>query len=217
LKGQTAGIISTVIVVVIIVSGFIPYVVALKVVTTPYGATETTSIPYVGVQTMTEQSPTTGTSQVYSINQYTINCSNYVWESAMLSSQWNVQVTFSASDTVDAYLLNSQQYSNYHGGTTSDYESALTGQSSGTFGLNVAVSDTYYLVIYNLHTGLFCVGGEKVAIYSATGTATYEATAYYPVTTTETLYSVSSFTTTLTSTSTKTCTVGWLQAAISSC
>ena len=217
MKGRTAGIVSVVVIVAIIASGFVPYVVALKVVATPYGTTETTSIPYEGVQTLTQQSITTVLSPAYSINSYTINCSNYVWDSASLISGENVQVTFSASDTVDAYLMSSQQYSSYNGGTTSNYETALTGQSSGTLGFNVAVSDTYYLVIYNLHTGLFCLGGEKVAIYSARGVASFPTTVSYQVTTTETLYSVSTYTTSLTSTSTKTCTVGWLQAAINSC
>jgi len=200
-----------------VVSGFIPYVVALKVTTTPYATVETTSVPYEGVQTLTQQSLTTESNQVYSISSYTINCSNYVYQYASLNSGENVQVTFTASDTVDAYLLSSEAYSSYNGGTTNNYDSALIGQSSGTFGFNVAVSDTYYLVIYNPHTGLFCIGGEKVAIYSAVGTASFQTTVNYQVTTTETLYSVSTYTTTLTSTTTKTCTVGWLQAAISSC
>jgi hypothetical protein len=212
MRTQTAGAISIVIVAAIIGSGFIPVITTLNVNTTPYATVETTSVPYTGVQVLTQQSITTLSKQVYSLNSYTLNCSNSVYEYAYLDTGDNVQVTFSASDTVDAYLMSSSQYISYSGGAASNYEAALTGLSGGTFGLNVAVSDTYYLVIYNLHTGLFCLGGEKVAIYSAVGTASHPTTVSYQVTTTETLYSASAYTTTLTSTVTKTCSVGWLQA-----
>lgn len=236
LQTQTAGAIGVVLVFGIIGSGFVPYITALHVVKTPYATVETTSVPFTAVQTyqvaststtttvLTQQSITTTTFSPYDISQFTISCNKYVYQSASLSSGDNLQVVFSTSDTVDAYVLSSGQYASYSGGTTGNYEAAATGQSSGTFGFNVAVPDTYYLVIWNPHSGLFCLGGENVAVYSAVGTATRPVTVNYFVTetntvvvyqmatTTVTLYSASSYSTTLTSTTTRTCTQGWLQA-----
>jgi hypothetical protein len=60
-------------------------------------------------------------------------------------------------------------------------EKSQSGLSSGTFGYNIPLTDTYYLVLdNNLHSGFFCIGGEKVTINYVTGTATYttQATIY---------------------------------------
>jgi hypothetical protein len=236
LKGKTAGIISAIIVVVIILSGFIPYIVALHVVTTPYPTQETSTFTNYATQVqtvpstttsiavITQQSVTTISLQVYGLSAYTINCSKWVYETANLQAGEDVQVTFNAGDTVDVYIMTSTQYSSYTGGTTSNSVASLEGQSSGTFGYNVPVGGTYYLVVWNPHTGLFCIGGEKVTVNSLTGTATLQQTVNYEITSTNTgvvyvtstqtltLSSYSKYTTTLTSTSTKTCTQGWLQA-----
>ncbi|MGD0477531.1 MAG: hypothetical protein ABSB29_05125 [Nitrososphaerales archaeon] len=120
--------------------------------------------------------------------------------------------------------MSSSQYASYSGGTTSGYETSLSGEAGGTLGFNVAVSGTYYVVVWNPHGGLFCIGGEKVTINSLTGTATYTQTVnyyvtqtvtgvmYYTTTQTLTVMSYLTYTTTLTNTSTRTCTQGWLQA-----
>ncbi len=238
MKGQTAGILASVLVLAIIVSGFIPYIVALRVVETPYSTTRTSTISFVGphvsqvasltasTTVRTEQSITTTSRQVYQIAPRSINCSNWIYQSASFGQGYNVQVAISTSDVVDAYIFNSLQYLAYHGGTTDNNQASLAGQKNGTFGFNVAVPGTYYLVIYNPHSLFVCTGGTNVAVYSAVGTATYQQAVTYYVTetntgvtystTTETitLYSNSQYTTTLTSTTTKTCTLGWIQAII---
>jgi len=219
MKGRTAGAISVVVVVAIIASGFVPYVVALKITQTPYTTVETTSVPYTGVQTYTQQSVTTESNQVYSLGSYTISCGNWYYDSANLQTGSDVEISFSAANPVYVYVFNSVQYASFSSSqsNTSPNEAEVDNQASGTTSFHVSQSDTYYLVIY-VKPGLFgCLGYQPVGFYSASGTATTITSVPYTVTTTQTFYSTSSFTTTLTSTSTKTCTVGWLQAAISSC
>ncbi len=243
MKGQTAAMISVVAVVAIIVSGFVPYVVALKVDKTPYTTIETTSIPYSAVQTntqpvastytsvITQSSVSTETIQVFGLGSQTIDCGNWYYQAASLNSGSDVVISFSAANSVYVYVFNSAQYALFKSSqsNTSPNEAEVDNQASGTTSFHVSQTDTYYLVIY-VKPGLFgCLGYQPVGFYSASGTATSIVTvpyyvtttitqvSYNTVTTTVTFYSASSYTTVLTSTTTKTCTLGWLQAAVSSC
>lgn len=197
---RNASIAAVVVVAIIVAGGFlymvpvttaksVPYVVT----STGYSTTVTTSteyatnaIPVLVVQTQTVTYATSSTTQVavtqpqqvsstvYSLSAYTLNCNTYVYLSASLQQGWNLVVSYSAGDTITVYLFTSQEYSSFQGGGNPTPEKTQSGLASGQFGYSVPLTDTYYLVLdNNLHNGLFCVGGEKVTINSATGTATY--------------------------------------------
>lgn len=243
MKNQTAAIISVVAVVAIVGSGFAPIITALNVKTTPHVVTETTSVPYSAVQTtqsasvstsvavMTEHSVTTETNQVYSLGSRTINCGNWYYQSATLSTGSDVQVSFSAANPVYAYVFNAAQYASFqtNQGNTSPNEAEVDNQANGAASFHVSQTDTYYLVFY-VKPGIFgCIGYQPVGFYSASGTSTQAVTVpyyvtttntqvyYIPITTTVTFYSASTYVTTQTSTTTQTCKVGWLWDVLFGC
>jgi len=227
---------------VIIVSGFIPYIVALKVVKTPLTTEEITSIPYSAVQTstepivqtsvsiMTEQSVTTKTSQPFYISPQSVNCNNYAYSSAYLNSGTDTSVTYGASANLYMYVFDSAQYSAFSSsGTASPNEAEIDSQASGSTSFHISQSDMYYFVLFYKPQFFGCINAQPIGITSTSSSASYQTTvnyyvtttntqvSYSTVTTTATFYSASSYSTVLTNTSTKTCTVGWLQAAVSSC
>lgn len=193
------------------------YLVPYVVTSTSYSTTE---IPYLLVHTQTVTYTTSSTtsvpitqqqttsSQVWSVSQTTLGCNKYVVQGASLSTGWDVQVSWSASDTVDVYVFDSTQYSAYaSSGTTSPNIASQSGApASGKLGFHVSFSDTYYLVFHNLHNGFLCIGAENLAIYSGTGTATYQipVTTYVTQVVTYTTSSQTLVTQTLTSTSVST-------------
>lgn len=237
-KARNGGIASVVVVAAILVSGFLIYIPVTTAKAVPYVVTSTSlstaEIPYLVVSPQVVTYTTSSTtqvavtqstqtsSQVYGLSAYTLNCNSYVYLSATLSQGWNLVVSYSAGDTITVYLFTSQEFSSFFNGGSPTPEKSQSGLSSGTFGYSVPLTDTYYLVLdNNLHNGFFCVGGEKVTINSATGTANYEV----PTTTyinevvtyttssqtqvtqtyTTTIVSTSYFPVTLTSTTTKSC------------
>jgi hypothetical protein len=232
-----------VVVVFIIASGFVPYVVALKVSRTPYTTTETTSIAYSAVQTKTqpvastytvvstEQSITTETSQPFYIGPQSLNCNYYSDSSTYLNAGTDVSVSYAASANLYMYVFDSAEFSAYSGSssTTSPNVAEIDNQASGSTSFVISQSDTYYLVLWYKPQFFGCINAQAIGITSTSSSASYQTTVNYYVTqtstavsytttiTTATFYSASSHTTVLTSNSTKTCTVGWLQAAISSC
>lgn len=237
MKAQTAGLLTTVAVGVIIVSGFIPIITTLNVSAFAYPETKTTSVPYTAVQTtqspsvststtlIAQQSVTTEVNNVYSISSTTLDCNNYVYEYSSMSQGTDVQVSFSASGNLYLYVFTSGQYAAFSvNGNTSPNVAEIDSQSSGSTSFHVSQNDLYYLVVLNKPGFLGCFGVAAVGLYSASGTSTYVTTVtyyvtqtntkiyYVPVTTTVTFYSQSTYTTTLTSTTTLTCKVGWLQA-----
>jgi len=209
------GVISALIILVIVLAGFVPIAAVGRTSVTTYSTSVVySSYPinsFTVVQTVSF--PTTGSNQFYSLSDYTINCSSSVYQSAELSQGWNLQVSYSAGDTITVYLFNSTGFNSWKGGASPNPVASQTGQSSGTFGYNVPLTDVYYVVWdNNLHGGLFCKGGEKVTVTSSTGIATYAATEFSFTTvtaySTSTSYSTSYYTISSTTTSTKS--VGWI-------
>ena len=159
--------------------------------------TSTTAVPI--------QQATTQTQQVYNIAAYTIPANQYVYTNSQLTTGMDVQVSWSAADTVDVYVFSSTQYAAYSnsGTTTPNIASAPTAQS-GSLSFHVSATDTYYLVIFNPHNGFFGLGSHSVGLYSASGTATYQGTTttYVTQTTTSVTYVPQQVTATETTTST---------------
>lgn len=115
---------------------------------------------------------TTITTNVFGFSSQTLQANHYVYQPEMLTAGQSVSVSWSASNTVDVYVLSSSQYSLYNGGTTSNDITGSTGESAGTVSFTAGLDDTYYLVVFNPHNGFLGLGSSPVGIYSVSGTAT---------------------------------------------
>ena len=90
-----------------------------------------------------------------------------------LSVGQDIEFHFRASNTVNLYIFTSEQYSpRVKGGylIVAPNEKELLEVSQGTLGYRVSATDTYYFVIYNIHSGL-SLGEESVGLYSIKVTA----------------------------------------------
>jgi len=233
------AIVAVVVVLAIVVGGFIPFLTVVRYVpnayattsniVSPYSAVETTQIAYTQTSTsvQTQQAVSTQIASVWNIAPLTLqgtDCSTQtccVSQRASLNVGEDVQVSFSASSTVDVYVLNSAEYAGYScSALSAGYIVSGNGQASDTFSFPVSATDSYYLVVFNPHGGFFGLGATPVGLLSATGTGTQQVTvtsyntitntnvAFSTTTTTVTLYSTSTTTFSATSTQTSTQTVG---------
>jgi hypothetical protein len=172
---KSAGIASAAIVFVIIAGGFLVSVPVTTLVPVRIPVSQTQTVTYVTSSTtlipITNQG--TGTSAVFGIAQTTLRPNQYTNAGAYLTPGSNVWISYSADDTVDVYVFNSTQFSQYAASRTTSPNMALqTGASSGTIGFYVNLADTYYLILHNPHTGL---GAFEISV-SASGTDTYPTT-----------------------------------------
>lgn len=208
-KMAAAGV--GIVIVGIFVAGFVIYIPVTTAKAVPYLLVNTQTITYTTSSTTTVpvSQEHTQTSTVWTIPQSTLGCNQYVYSSSFLTTGWDVQISWSASDTVDVYVFDSAQYSAYtSSGTTSQNILAMgSAPASGTTGFHVSLSDTYYFVLHNPHNGLACFGSQNLGIFSGSGTATYQvsSTVYVSQVVTYTTSSVTLQTQTLTSTSTASC------------
>jgi len=178
-------------VLVIIVAGFVVSVpisaivnVPYKSVSTGYSPTTSTSVeqylvgvsitmPYVtsstAVVAVTQTNSTS--SSAFGISQVTLGCNEYAHASTTLTVGEDVQISWSASDTVDVYVFTSTEYQSYvNSGTTSpNVWGENSAPASGSLGFHVSGSGRYYLMMHNPHNGVNCFAAVNLAIYSATG------------------------------------------------
>jgi hypothetical protein len=144
---------------------------------------------------------------VFSIPQTTLDCNKYTYSSANLSPGQDVQVSWSASNNVIAYVFTSAEYSAYaSNGATANVVGGTNQPASGSLSFAVSASDTYYFVLAN-SGGLFCLGVSPLGIYSGTGVATglQQGTVGITQTNTFVVTTVVPSTVTYTTTSTLTC------------
>ena len=182
----------------------------------PYLVLVPTASPYetssTYVATIANQETTT--TQIWGISQVALTCNTDKVTSAYLAAGSSVQLSWSASDTIDVFVFNSTEYSHYvhSGSTTPDIAGENSAPMSGTLSIGVSSSDTYYLVMHDSH-GLVsgvCQTGGNMAIYSTSASATIAVPVptYHTETTTYLTSSTSvetqTFTTTITSVSTST-------------
>ena len=198
-RGRNAGIASFAIVLVIILAGFVVSVpitskaqVLIPFTSTSYSfstvrvpVSQTNTVTYmtssISTETITQQ--VTTTSRVWDVGSTTLNCSNtqtsveWTFAESTLSAGMDVNVSWSASNTVDVYVFNSTQYGNWvsSGVASSNIAGENNAPTNASLSFQVQVSGTYYLVLRNPHLGLFCEGSSNLGIYSAVGTATYLA------------------------------------------
>jgi len=199
-NSQVAGIGGSVAILIVIASGFIPAVSVTSA--TPVSSAYTQVVYNTSVSTVTGQSNSTQTTQVYNVSSYPISTGGCFHQAAQLSVGMNVSVTWNAVDTVDVYVFTSSQYSSYSCGSSPAASVAnQLDTASGILEIRVSASDTYHVVVHNGHTGVGVMGGtvelnRLSGIVSSTQTVTYSSYVTYTQTATATL------TTTTTSTST---------------
>lgn len=163
----------------------------------PHTSTVTFTTNSTTVETITQQ--TTTTSQVWNIGQTTLYCDfdnqsvEWTSQSSALSVGMDVKVSWNASNTIDIYVFNSTQYSNWvSSGTTSpNVAEQSNAPISGSLRFNVSDSGMYWLVLHNPHLGLFCAGSSNPIVHSATGEETHQVPVVSTVTQTQT-YTTSS-------------------------
>lgn len=111
---------------------------------------------------------------IFHISDTTIQQDFYVDASSPLSAGEDASVSWTASNVVDVYVLNSTQYSAYaKSGTAGSSVANQTALASGTIDFHVSTSGTYYLVVYNGNIGVFGAGNlyYSIILNSAGGTA----------------------------------------------
>ena len=198
-RGRNAGFATLVILLVITLAGFaISVPVSSKAqILSPYTSTSYTSvtilvssvhtdtITYTSSSAVTETTTqeVSTTSQVWNIAPTILNCSNtnsgveWTYQKEGLDDGMNVNVSWSASNTVDVYVFNSSQFTNWNssGIATSHVAGEKNAPSIGSLNFQVLVEDTYYFVLHNPHLGAlsFCEGSTDLEINSATGIAAY--------------------------------------------
>lgn len=168
----------------------------------------TTSIPYTSEVV---QSVTTVISQAYNISSATLLCNHYVDESTYLDAGTIVEVSFGASGNLYLYFFNITQFYSFNStGSIVPNVAEIDAQSNGMIGFSIPTSTVYYLVLMNRPGTSGCLAVGSVVLRGAYGTA---GNLYpYTYTRTVTYYSNSSYPITLTTTITKSCRYGWLQA-----
>ena len=115
------------------------------------------------------------TEPIGSNSNFTIEGGHYVYWDPYVPLGRDVRFIISASDTVNLYIFNSSQFSNYmNTSSAKPNEKELLEVSRGKIEYHVSSADTYYFVIYNLHSGFLGFEKKNVGIYSGLITAKWE-------------------------------------------
>jgi len=125
-----------------------------------------------------------------STSDHTLEGGYYLYWSKYIPIGIDIELSVSATDTVDLYFFTSVQFDDYKEGRSTPSEKQLLGVSSGKLGYHVSSSGTYYFVIKNPHSGLFGIGKTNVGIYSASVEAYWqeEVTKYRTIQVSATLW-----------------------------
>ncbi len=123
----------------------------------------TAGAPY---ETQTEVS-----TRIFVLPDSTIQGDHYEYVTAPLTKGTNASVTWSASNTLNAYVFNSAGFAQYQASemrTTTSVASELN-SSGSTIAFRVSITDTYYFVVFNPHFGLLGLNAQSVDLHSAGG------------------------------------------------
>jgi hypothetical protein len=157
------GLVSIIIMLVILFVPIVPYSYQIEV---PYQTTESRQVPYQEIQTMS--------STVFTLSSYTLRPGHYVYIPSQISAGKDVSISWSADDTVSVMVFSSDQFKVYQNNPSNAVPIvSRSNVASGTLGFRVSATDTYYLVLYNPHTGFLGIGAHNVGIYNVNGTATW--------------------------------------------
>jgi hypothetical protein len=111
--------------------------------------------------------------------QLVITPSQYVYEDTFLTTGMNVQVSWIANITVDAYVFNSSENAAYadSNATVTTPNIASSGPDvSGSLSFNVPANDSYFLAIFDPHNGSRGLSLQTAQLFNATGIATFQET-----------------------------------------
>jgi len=200
-----AGIVVGVIVIVVLAAGFLVYIPATSASYLPIAVVSTTESTFVtsSITLVTVTQASTATKPTFDGNNTQLRPGIYDAYSASLTVGTDVQVSYSASESANVYVFNSAEFSAYKSGGTTSPNIATDTTSSGTLDFHISGTDTYWLVIYNPHSGPFGIGSSNVG-YTASGSETYPTSDTTSLTQTVTYTTSTPIVTTSTSTSTTT-------------
>jgi hypothetical protein len=127
---------------------------------------------------------------VYSVSTaITITPNQYVYQDVALTAGMDVQVSWTANNSVDAYVFNSSENAAYaasNATATSPNIASLPNSQDGSLSFQVPVNDVYFLAFFNPHNGSLGLGAHSVGLANATGIATFQVTTTTSVTQTTT-------------------------------
>jgi len=136
----------------------------------------------------------------------TITPNQYVYQDVALTAGMDVQVSWIANNTLDAYVFNTTEnavYANSNATTTSPNIASSLNSEEGSLSFHVSVNDVYFLAFFDPHNGSLGLAPHSVGLYNATGMATFQVTTKTSViqTTTTVVFVPQQFTSTQTTTS----------------
>lgn len=109
----------------------------------------------------------------------TITPNEYVYQDVALTAGMDVQVWWTANNTLDAYVFNTAEnavYANSNATTTSPNIASSPSSGRGTLSFHVSVNDVYFLAFFNPHNGSLGLAQHSVGLFNATGIATFQTT-----------------------------------------
>ena len=108
-----------------------------------------------------------------------ITPNQYVYEDNALTAGMDVQVSWIANNSLDAYVFTTAEnaaYANSNATTTSPNIASLPDSQDGSLSFQVPANDTYYLAFFNPHNGSLGLASHTVGLFNATGIATFQVT-----------------------------------------
>jgi hypothetical protein len=108
-----------------------------------------------------------------------ITPNQYVYEDNALRAGMDVQVSWVANNSLDAYVFNTAEnaaYADSNATTTSPNVASLPNSRDGSLSFKVPANDTYYLAFFNPHNGSLGLPSHTVGLLNATGIATFQVT-----------------------------------------
>ncbi len=174
-------------VVAIIVAAGVGFSAAAPVVPSTYTTqvpfSQTTVVPQTNVIPVTQT--VTHNDNLWSVGSTTLQPNYYVDGSASLPAGRDVAMTWSASDTVDAFIFSSDQFALYQSNGQGTALVQQTNTAMGTISFRTSAGNTYYFVLHNPHNGFFGIGSKNVGVFSGAATDTWqEVVTSYSTTTT---------------------------------
>jgi hypothetical protein len=109
----------------------------------------------------------------------TITPNEYVYQNVALTAGMEVQVSWIANNTLDAYVFNSSENAAYAGSNatkTSPNIASSPNSEIGSLSFHVPINDVYFLAFFNPHNGSFGLDSHSVGLINATGMATFQVT-----------------------------------------
>jgi hypothetical protein len=108
-----------------------------------------------------------------------ITSDQYVYQDFPLIAGMNVNVYWTANNTLDVYVFNSSEnaaYATSNATMTSPNITSSPNSRAGSLSFHVSVNDSYYVAFYNPHNGTQGPGSYEVTLLNATGIATFPVT-----------------------------------------